>query len=80
MMSKRGTGHGNGTDSCSVPNRLFREKALKQGGFEADLERDNNFFFIEQINGVFERNQVRVTHIYTRVRDFLCCCSEAEGI
>lgn len=44
------------------------------------MERDNNFFLIEQINGVFERNQVRVTHIYTRVRDFLCCCSEAEDI
>ena len=44
------------------------------------MERDNNFFLIEQINGVFERNQVRVTHIYPRVRDFLCCCSEAEDI
>lgn len=34
------------------------------------MERENNIFFIEQINGVFERNQVRVTHIYTRVKDF----------
>ena len=56
-MSKRGTGDGNGTESCSVPNGLFSDKALKHGGFEADLEQENKNFFIEQINGVFERNQ-----------------------
>ena len=44
------------------------------------MERDNNFFLIEQINGVFEGNQVRETHVYTRVRVFLCCCSRAEDI
>ncbi len=44
------------------------------------MERDNNIFYIEQINGVFDRDQVRETHIYTRVRVFLCCCSIAEGI
>lgn len=76
----QGTTHRNGTKCCSVPNRLFRDKALKHGGFRADLERDNNFFLIEQINGVFERNQVRETHVYTRVRVFLCCCSRAEDI
>lgn len=44
------------------------------------MEQDNNFFYIEQINCVFDRNQVRITHIYTRVKDFLCRCSIAEGI
>ena len=44
------------------------------------MEQDNKIFLIEQINGVFERNQVRVTHIYTRVKDFLCCCSMTEDI
>ena len=80
MMSKRGTGHRNGTESCSVPNGLFREKALLQGRFGREMEQDNKIFLIEQINGVFERNQVRVTHIYTRVKDFLCCCSMTEDI
>lgn len=44
------------------------------------MERNNNNFYIEQINGVFERNQVRVTHIYTRVRDLVCRCSITECI
>lgn len=44
------------------------------------MERNNNNFYIEQINCVFERNQVRVTHIYTRVRDFVCRCSIMEYI
>ncbi len=44
------------------------------------MERENRNFYIEQINGVFERNQVRVTHIYTRVKDFLFCCSLTEDI
>ena len=80
MMNKRGTDHGNGTESCSVPNGLFREKALLQGRFGREMEQDNKIFLIEQINGVFERNQVRVTHIYTRVKDFLCRCSMTEDI
>lgn len=42
------------------------------------MERDNNNFLIVQINDDFDRKQVRVTHIYTRVRDFLCCCSEGR--
>lgn len=75
-----GTAGRNGTVFCSVPNRLFCEKALLQGRFAREMERDNNFFLIEQINGVFERNQVRETHVYTRVRVFLCCCSVAEDI
>ena len=80
MMSKRGTGDGNGTESCSVPNGLFREKTLLQGRFWREMEQDNKIFLIEQINGVFERNQVRVTHIYTRVRDLVCRCSITECI
>lgn len=79
-MSNGGTAGWNGTVSCSVPNRLFCEKALLQGRFAREKERDNNIFLIEQINGVFDRNQVRETHVYTRVRVFLCCCSEAEDI
>ena len=44
------------------------------------MERENNIFFIEQINGVFERNQVRVTHVYMRVRNFGFRCSRLEDI
>ena len=44
------------------------------------MEQDNNIFYIEQINGVFDRNQARETHIYTRVRDFWFCCSGLEDI
>ncbi len=44
------------------------------------MERGNKNFYIEQINGVFGKNRVCITRIYTRVRDFLCSCSLAEGI
>lgn len=44
------------------------------------MKQRNNFFFIEQINGVFDRKQTCVTHVYTRVKDFLCRCFIVEDI
>ena len=68
------------TASCSVPNGLFSEKARKHAGFGADMEQRNNFFFIEQINSVFDRKQMCAAHVYTRVKDFLCRCFIVEDI
>ena len=44
------------------------------------MEQRNNFFFIEQINSVFDRKKTCVMHVYTRVKDFLCRCFIVEGI
>ena len=43
------------------------------------MEQRNNFFFIEQINGVFDRKQTCVTHVYTRVRNFWFGCFGRGG-
>lgn len=44
------------------------------------MEQRNNFFFIVQINGVFDRKQTCEAHVYTRVKDFLYCCFIVEDI
>lgn len=44
------------------------------------MEQRNNFFFIEQINSVFDRKQMCAAHVYTRVKDFLCRCFIVEDI
>lgn len=44
------------------------------------MERENNIFYIAHKNDDFDRKPVCVMHIYTRVRDFLFCCSMAEVI
>ena len=66
-MNKCGTGHGNGTESCSVPNGLFREKALLQGRFGREMEQDNKIFLIEQINGVFIKDLSKLGRDLTKI-------------
>ncbi|CVI65344.1 VRR-NUC domain protein [Clostridiales bacterium CHKCI001] len=43
------------------------------------MEQRNNFFFIEQINSVFDRKQTCEAHVYTRVRNFWFSCFGRGG-